>query len=251
MQTRGHARDYTFSFLARPGRKLTPACIKEIEQGKIGRAVEPASDAETDAYISKSLAQIRDGDAEYGPLSTFQIGEALGWIMRSQSDLLQDETQQVEFKICIKTSEDDLHAYAKTFASLANNRGGYLFFGIGDDRFVCGIQDADFLSFDWDRLSAIVREKFQPDVRWLRTLTNWKGKRLGVIYVREAEWKPVIAAAHGKKINKGDIYFRYRGSNDRIAVGDLLQLLTDRDEKIRQRLLRDLVESAKEPPAET
>ena len=248
MRQRGYQRDYIFPFLARPGRKLTPACVQEIEQGKIGRSVEAAADDEVDAYIARRLAEAAsaDGDAEYGPLSTYQIGEALGWLARPQGDFLQDETQRVEFKLILQSDDASLLAYAKTLAAFANNRGGYIFFGIDDSRNPIGIDEQTFLEFQWDKLTDHCRESFQPDIRWNRALASWKGRKLGVIYVFEAESKPIIAARDRKGLDRGSIIYRYRGKNERIAIADLINPLAERDERVRRDLIKTLAEARAE-----
>ena len=241
MSERGNTRDYIFSFLARPGRKLTPACISEIDQGKIGREIDAASDAEVDAFIAKRLAETPEDTTSFGPLSAFQIGQALNWLVRPQGDLLQDETQQVEFKSLIQGDVDSAVRYAKTLAALANNRGGYIFFGFSDDRQVVGVDEDAFLSYDWDRLTALAREHFQPSYRWERGMAVWKKTRIGVIYVFEAESKPIVAARDGRaSVRQGDIYYRYRGQNQRISIGDLFGLLQERDDRVRTAVMRTL-----------
>jgi hypothetical protein len=233
MRLMGHARDYIFSFILRPGRKLTPACIAEIENGQIGPEVEPATEGEVDGYIARRLSENADAGSAYGPLSSFQISETLGWFSRAQNDLFRDESQQVEFKLTLQSDLNSLLGYAKTLAAFSNNVGGYMFFGVSDERIPVGVDEADFHSFDWDRLSAICREYFQPDVIWDRGVYTWSGKTLGVVYAFEAAKKPTVAARDGKGIARGTIYFRYRGYTEAIALGDFFRMLDDRDEKVR------------------
>jgi hypothetical protein len=233
MRLMGHRRDYIFSFIMRPGRKLTPACISEVENGKIGKEVEPATEDEVSSFVGRRLAEARDPGDAYGPLSSFQINETIGWSLRAEGDLLTDETQRVEFKLFLADKADDLLSYAKTMAAFSNNVGGYIFFGISDNRRPVGVDPTEFLAFDWDRLSAICRESFQPDIRWERTLATWQGKALGVLYTYQAEPKPVVAAKNAKGLTVGSIYYRYRGHTENIRPGDLFKLLSDRDAQAR------------------
>lgn len=234
MRIMGHPRDYIFSFLIRPGRKLTPACISEVEKGKIGLDVGPATDHEVDVFIAKRLSESSDPDRFYGPLSSFQIHQELGWIERSQGDLYRDETHRVEFKIKIPSKDEDLIKYAKTMSAFSNNVGGYIFFGISDERRVVGVDEADFLSFDWEKLSIICREYFQPDIEWDREIVHWREKNLGVIYTNQADQKPIVAAKSGKALTAGSIYYRYRGHTETIRPGDLFKLLAERDRRTRE-----------------
>lgn len=233
MRLMEHPRDYIFSFILRPGRKLTPAAIAEVEAGKIGPEVEPATEREVEVFLSQRLAEAGGDTAEYGPLSSFQIAQSIGWFTRAQGDLLRDETQQVEFKLIMKSQLEDLIGYAKTMAAFANNTGGYIFFGVSDSRKPVGINEAEFNSFDWDRLAAICREYFQPDVLWDRGVYKWEEKTLGVVYVYEAKQKPVVAAREAKALSRGAVYFRYRGHTEYIGLGDFFQMLQARDERVR------------------
>lgn len=240
MRILGYARDYIFSFILRPGRKLTPACIAEVENGQIGSDVEPCTDRELEEFIARRLSESVDATESYGPLSSFQISEALGRFSRAQNDLFRDESQQVEFKIIIKSDYDSLLSYAKTLAAFSNNVGGYIFFGISDQRQPVGISESEFQSFDWDRLSAICREFFQPDVIWDRGIFSWSGKVLGVLYAFEADRKPTVAAKNGKGISRGTIYYRYRGYTEAIALGDLFKMLDARDERVRNQAIANI-----------
>jgi hypothetical protein len=234
MRSMGHPRDYIFSFLLRPGRKLTPACVSEVENGKIGIEVEPATERELEVFVARRLAEAADPGNYYGPLSSFQINETLGWFTRAQGDLLRDETQQVEFKIGAISTADALIYYSKTMAAFSNNVGGYIFFGITDGRVPVGIDAADFLAFDWDRLAALCRENFQPDIQWDRALATWHEKTLGVIYTSKAKQKPVVAARTARGLQIGSVYYRYRGHNETIRPGDFFQMLADRDQQVRE-----------------
>lgn len=240
MRMMGFKRDYIFSFLLRPGRSLTPACISEVDNRRIAPDVDPATEQEVDIFTSRRLAESGSSGSVFGPLSSFQISQALGWFTRAQGDLLRDETQQVEFKILVGQSEDDVLGYAKTMAAFANNRGGYIFFGVTNERRPVGIVEANFLNYDWDRLSAICRENFQPNIVWDRGLYVWDGKPLGVVYVYEAKKKPVVAARKAKGLAIGGIYYRYRGHTENIGVGDLFNMLHERDERTRAELRVEL-----------
>ncbi len=211
MRELGYARDYIFSFLMRPGRKLSPACISEVEQGKIGPDVEIASGEEVDRFISLRLAEDGPPGDFYGPLSTFQVNETLGWFSRAQGDLLRDESQTIEFKLCLPSRAEKLISYAKTLSAFANNKGGYVFFGISNERKAVGIQPGDYRAFDWDRLASICREYFQPDFRWEHALVDWLGVQLAAIYVYEADRKPICSARAGEAFRAGEVFFRYRG----------------------------------------
>lgn len=235
MRLMEYTRDYIFSFLLRPGRKLTPACISEIDQGKIGCEVEAATPDEVRRFVDAKMqeAAATSGVEFYGPLSSFRISQELGWFTRAQGDLLRDESQRVEFKLGFPSRMEKLATYAKTMAAFANNRGGYIFFGITDERRAVGIPPATYKQFDWDGLAVSCREYFQPDFSWERSLVEWQGVSLGVIFVNEAKRKPIVSAKPGPSFRAGEIFYRYKGHTSNIEYGDLLGMLSERDQQVR------------------
>lgn len=229
----GLSTNYVFSFLLYPGRELTRACISEIRQGKIGSEVDPMTDEEANSFMQTKIAEIGTSPdiVTYGPLSSYHIGQQLGWVLRAGGDLLRDETQEIEFKIDIESSREKLFAYAKTMAAFANNKGGHIIFGVNDAREPVGIESDKFLNFDWDRLSLICAENFQPNVIWDRVIFEFSGCNLGAIYSHPSDQIPIIAMRDsGKSIKKGNVYFRYRGFTKPIEPLDLFELLRRRDE---------------------
>ena len=233
MRLMEHPRDYIFSFILRPGRKLTPACLSEVENGQIGADVEPATGKEVASFIARRLSEVAEQTDLYGPLSSFQISQALGWFSRAQNDLFRDESQEVEVKIFPKVELEAMLGYVKTMAAFSNNTGCYLFFGISDERQPVGVPDEELTKFGSDRLATLCREHFQPNINWDRRLFTWMGKTPGVIYTFEADRKPTVAAKDGKGVSRSAIYYRYRGHTEVIALGDLFKMLEARDEKTR------------------
>jgi len=236
----GYPRDLIFSYLARPGRKLTPACIAEVEQGKIGRNIDPATDPEAMGFIARRMAESRDGkDGSFGPLSSLQIGETLGVYVRAQGNLFIDESQVVEFKQEVESKKLGLIGLAKTIAAFANAKGGYIFIGVTDNREIVGISREAARTFPAEQLSQLTQQ-FQPTPSWDWTVYEWQDRPLVAIYTYEAETKPIIAAKETANVREGEIYFRYRGMSSPIKAGDLAELLRERDEKTRKRTISDL-----------
>lgn len=253
MRELDYPRDYIFSFISEPGRRLTPACISEVEIEKIGAEVKPASDEEVGSYIAFRLTSVRP--QQVGgfdtPLSSFRIRQARQWFAPGQEDMFRDETQFVEYKILFETDKASLLGYAKTMAAFANNKGGYIFFGVNDNGKNCEFEYEKFQRFDWDRFEGLIRSHFEPGFEW-----NWAvfedddGKKLGTIYTYLCENKPIMAGKgynNGKTniIRKSSIYYRYRGVSAEIESHDLRLLLQQRDEAAQSRVMKAIFEDRK------
>lgn len=233
-------RDYIFSFLSAPGRKLSPARISEVDNGQIGKDIPMASKAEMERFIKRKLNQFKEINSNefQGPLSAVSIHEALNWFTKDQSDLLSDETEIVEFKTQFDSDKPHVLAYLKTMAAFSNHTGGYIFFGISKNRNVVGINESDFRDVNWDRFESFAREHFEPFFAWDKTLFEYEGKCLGVVYTVETRSKPIVCRkSYDNVLSEGAVYFRYRGKTEPIRAGDFRQMLSDRDEQIRRRAI--------------
>lgn len=231
MRNRGMTRDFIMSLILRPGRTLTPAAISEVMQGKIGPDIDEATDAEADAFIQKRMngvANISPDDLG-SPTSQTVVLEVLRAANKSEGNAGALESRTLEFKEELPKDKAARCAIAKTIAAYANTGGGYVIFGISDDRTVVGISKTDIFSKYCDQISDIVTESFSPAVRWDKNVVQYKKKILGVIYVQKASDRPVVAVRDSEDIKKSTVYFRYEGKTQRIEPGDLLQMLSERD----------------------
>jgi predicted HTH transcriptional regulator len=103
--------------------------------------------------------------------------------------------------------------YAKTMASFANNRGGYLLFGVKDNpREIVGVNQA-FNNFGQEKLTDFLNGLFAPELSWEASTVEFDGKTIGYIYTDEAEDKPVIAQKFesSEKINSGGYLLSIQG----------------------------------------
>jgi len=223
------ARDFIMSLIVRPGRVVSPAAVGEVFSGKIGPDVEAATDAETGLFISRRLSANRPvSDRDLGgPVSQTVVLEVLKAATASQATFAAMESRNIEFKERLPDSKQEAAAIARTMAAFANTGGGYLVFGIRDNRTPAGIFGEHF-SAACDRVSDIATNCFSPAIGWDKGLVNFGEFQLGVIYAYEAPAKPVVAMADSNGIDKSMIYFRYEGKTQRIEPGDLLHMIHER-----------------------
>lgn len=135
-------------------------------------------------------------------------------------------------------------AWLRALAAMANNRGGYIFFGVADkdsdgkaSHHVVGMGTEEFSKSDPADLAKRVRGTFDPTPRFETTTIEIGGKKVGVIHVDQHPSRPVIATKNDDKITEGDIFFRYPGTSTRINYSDLRSLLDARDAQMRSDIL--------------
>lgn len=231
MRERAMTRDYIMSMIMRPGRVLSPAAVDDVMKGRIGPDIRTATDVEADLFIRNRLSTYRPltEDDLGGPASPTVVRELLRTELVTQGTLSVLESNTIEFKGILPNSNELLCAVARTMAAFANASGGYVIFGVNDNRKLIGLADDDDFAKKCDQISDIATQYFCPEISWTKNLLNYDDLDLGVIYVYPASIKPIVAMREGNGIGKSMIYYRYVGKSQRIEPGDLLHLLHLRD----------------------
>ena len=147
--------------------------------------------------------------------------------------LFHREGQELEFKEQFNFA--GLADYYKDFGAFANNRGGYLIFGVQDaPRVPIGMNDNSidqFEKIDAERISRDLLEIFSSDILWDQATLSINDMTFGIFRIYEAISKPVIAkkneGANGV-ITNGDIYRRYGGRTQKILYAELEALIRKR-----------------------
>ncbi|MDZ4762602.1 MAG: ATP-binding protein [Alphaproteobacteria bacterium] len=175
MRLWGLQRDYIFSFLAEPGRVLTPACVNEIWNEKIGPNVRPASEAVVRSFVSNKLNATGFVDEQNfdQPISLWRIQQTLIWNSPDQSSFPFEEGYETEFKIVFQP--DKSAKYMKTMCAFANASGGYMFFGVSDGGMPITFEPSAFRDHDWDAFDKLLHGRFSPYVRWSQTIVDLPG----------------------------------------------------------------------------
>lgn len=160
--------------------------------------------------------------------------------------LYHREGQELEFKE--QFSFAGLADYFRDFAAFANNRGGYLIFGVQDSpRIPVGLNENSLNQFqriDPARISGHLLDIFSGDIRWEQALIDHDDKKFGVFRIYEANSKPIIAKREEGRdqiIRNGEIYYRYGGRTQRIQYAELENIIYSRIEKNNQQW-QDLVQ---------
>ena len=121
--------------------------------------------------------------------------------------------------------------YAKTMAAFANNKGGYLVFGVRDKpREIIGVDSKKFDSIDVAKLTEKLNDIFSPEIEWDLLIHNWNKTDFGIIYTHESQSKPIISKKVHDDIKEADIFYRYHGRTERIKFGELSHIISRRVE---------------------
>ncbi len=139
-------------------------------------------------------------------------------------------------------------SWLKAVAALANNKGGYIFFGIKDKKLidnklaaesydVTGLSNQEFENADPAEFTKKIKATFDPTPRVETTVISFGKKKLGLFYIHQHPSRPIIATKQEGVIREGDIFFRYPGQSMRIKYSDLRSMLDERDRHTREQVL--------------
>ena len=147
------------------------------------------------------------------------------------------------------SSKEKKAAYAKSIVAFANNKGGYLIFGIGrKPHSIDGCVNFD--NVDIVEIVDFVAANFHCEVVIQKTSQVVEGKVVGVIAISESLTKPIICTKNFNN-SKGDnilkesaIYYRYHGRSSEIKSGDLINMIESIKETINQKWMQSLTKIA-------
>lgn len=249
MLQRGYKNQEIQFYFNRPDRPVNSGRITGIRNGSYSNAatIAAASDVALDSFLQTLQPQPAPMQTiEDDPLSPQKIGsffhETDGGLWR----LIGDETDVCECKAGFGFKHQD--KWLRPIAALANNAGGYVFFGVkdkdakgpnGEDYAgaVTGLDTNEFASADPADLATRVKSMFDPTPSFRTTTVEIGGKTIGVIHVVRHNSRPVIATKAEGTIKEGDIFYRYPGQSSRIKYSDLRSILDARDAEARAQIL--------------
>ena len=169
--------------------------------------------------------------------SEIALNEIFKFNPEKPNRLISRECSWLEFKESFNYGSFD--KYVKTMAAFANNKGGYLVFGVKDKpKDLIGLNDNTFDNLEPTRLSNILNSTFSPEINWNCSIKRINNLKIGLIYVYESSEKPVIAKTNNKDIKEGSIYYRYHGSSENIKYSELISLLNSEKEKEKRQWLK-------------
>lgn len=224
-------------YFTRPDRPINQARISQIADGKIFTSVPKATDKQLQAFLigPRDFQTAKRKFLQEDPWHVDNLSHLLKAKADSPLVLEVGETDVVECKLSF--SWNNRGEYARTIAGFANNRGGYLLFGVSNDtKDVVGLPKGKLDGLDSAKISSFLNEKLSPSIRWDKHELTFADKIIGAIYVWPATEKPIICAHdHQSDLKEGEIYFRYVGQTTRIRYAELTVALAERDRSLEQR----------------
>lgn len=160
------------------------------------------------------------------------------------------ETSTMEFKENFNWSNKD--KYAKSLASFANNKGGYLIFGISNNpRNLVGLSTNNFNNLDEAIITSYLNSLFSPEIQYEKIMIKINNLDLGVIHVPQSEERPIISIKNDGDIQEAVIYYRYKGRNDKIKYPELNSLFLKVKEDERKNWMNLFEKVSKIGPSNT
>lgn len=233
MLRKGWRNDVIHFYFNKPERLISPGRITQIKKGKYGASVEEALPEELEAF----LLAWQDSEAKPPPapspvdmkiLRSMFIRETGAW------RLAGGETDRTECKANFRVQPGESFSKAlRAIAGLANNKGGYLLFGVTDGSFQAdGLADETFAKSDVGLINRVLAGSLDPVPHITKALIELGGKQVGVLYVEKHDHGPVVAIKNvGQDVKEGGIYFRYVGETRLIKPGELRQIIAGREQR--------------------
>lgn len=140
--------------------------------------------------------------------------------------IIARESGSLEFKESFNWLSKD--KYAKSMVAFANNKGGYIVFGIKDQpRELTGLQSNNFENTDEAKITAYLNDVFSPEIVFEKFVVEVRSKNIGVLYTHQAKYKPVVCSKNDNDLKESDIFYRYNARSERIKYPELKLLLDE------------------------
>lgn len=137
--------------------------------------------------------------------------------------IISRESNYLEFKESFNWNSKD--RYAKTIAAFANNMGGYIVFGIKNNpRDLVGLNSSNFEEMEEEKVTSYLNSVFAPMIIFEKFVITERSKSVGILYIHQAEEKPVICLKNDGTLKEGEIYYRYGGRSEKIKFAEIKKL---------------------------
>ena len=156
--------------------------------------------------------------------------------------IITRESGTIEFKESFNWGSKD--RYAKTIAAFANNKGGFLVFGVKDNpRELVGLVSTNFENKDDADITGYLNSVFVPAIHFRKYTDSVRRKQVGILEIYPSEKKPVISIKNDGVLKESEIYYRYIARTEKIRYAELQGIVEGEREKIEEKwrnLLRNI-----------
>lgn len=232
MLQRGLPNDEVHFYFNRADRLISSGRIAQIRNGQYGKHIPAAPASEVDGFIQAWNARNLLHERKEPPSPT-DIITLLSLFTRNSDDwaVKTGESDSIEYKHSFRIQPIERFADAiKTIAGFANNKGGYLLFGVHDTKLnVTGLPSDEFRNTDSAAINRTLTSTLDPVPRVSKAVVTLGAKHVGVLYIERHENAPVIALKNiGNDLKEGAIYYRYMGETRSIKPAELRQIIATR-----------------------
>lgn len=147
--------------------------------------------------------------------------------------IIARESNSVEFKESFNWGSKD--KYLKSAVGFANNKGGCIVFGIKDKpRDLVGLKSNNFEETDEAKITEYFNGVFSPEIVFEKFTLKIRNRTVGILYIHEAQYKPIVAIKSYGDIKEGEIYYRYNARTEKIKFPELQNILNQIKENERE-----------------
>ncbi len=140
------------------------------------------------------------------------------------------ESSWLEFKESFNWNSKD--KYAKSMAAFANNKGGFLIFGVTNQpRNLIGLQNNNFETTDEAKISGYLNGIFSPEINFEKFSEQVRRKKVGILHIHVSPNKPIVCTKNDGEVKEAEIYYRYNARSEKIKYAELNILLKQIQEK--------------------
>ncbi|MBB3352970.1 hypothetical protein FHT70_002910 [Rhizobium sp. BK049] len=232
-------RDIQFYF-NRPDRPVNSGRITQIRSGTYGPTIPQASEEELDAFLAlgapssvgvvASAGEPKVQTVQERAAALFEQRGRAGWFLKTH------ENDRTECKENFSLKPE--HRFAdplRSIAGLANNEGGFVFFGVKElpdgSLSVVGMGDEAFSKADPADINRCLAGALDPVPVFSAFQIELDGRSVGVIHIEKHEHPPVVATKNvNNEFREGAIYFRYVGETRVIKPGELHRIIAYREQ---------------------
>lgn len=160
--------------------------------------------------------------------------------------LVTTEAYDIEYKLNFNISQE----LFKTMNGLANNKGGYILFGIEPNtKKIVGLEEPKVNYYleksDSEEMRGKIFSACQPNIEYKHCLHVINDLKVIVFYVPKSTNKPHIFSKGDGNIKEGDIFYRYNDSIKRIQYAELSAIIEEKRIKEQEKWMRFLGEISK------
>lgn len=161
--------------------------------------------------------------------------------------IISRESGWLEFKESFNWNSKD--KYAKSMVAFANNKGGYIIFGIKDKpRDLVGLQSNNFEDVDEAKITAYLNSVFASEIIFEKFTIAVKSKPIGILYTQQAKTKLLVCIKNDGELKEAEIYYRYNARSEKIKYPGLKMMFDVVREEERKSWMEHVEKIAKIGP---